>query len=138
MSLQIPLRSPKWSRQMNMKQNPVVVAMCLCLASCCGETSCEQCPDVLSLKEKYTELRNDLTLHTYYCGCDDRWHYFAIERRMAVFDDVTVITLPQDVAIPFAMRRYGTNRDRWQNIDCHGDWISSFGDSASGPPRNCR
>jgi hypothetical protein len=68
-------------------------------------------------------LRNDLTLYTYYCGSDDRWHYFAIKRHI-VMDDIVSIKLSQNVTIPFAMRKFSTNRNQWQTIDSYGDWIN--------------
>lgn len=110
---------------MNMKQKLILVALCLCLVGCCGEIYYEHCPDVLSFNTRYMALRNDLTIQTYYCGSDDRWHYFAIKRHIVVFDDIVGITLPQNVGIPFAIRKYSNNRDQWQTIDYYDDWINN-------------
>lgn len=107
-----------------MKQNLILVTLCMCLASCCGEKYYEQCSDILSFKKKYMALRNDLTLQTYYCGSDDIWHYFAIKRHIAVFDDIVGIKLSQNVKIPFTIRKHSTNKNQWQVIDCYGDWIN--------------
>ena len=48
----------------------------------CAHINYRHCPDEMALHTQFNVLRNDLLQATFYCGSDDVWHYFVVERRL--------------------------------------------------------
>lgn len=87
-----------------------------------GPTTCAFCPDLDSFRERFDFARNDSQLKAYYCGSDNCWHYFAIERRR-IFLRLDRYKIFSEIQLPFPVRPLGCISDEWTVINGHGDWL---------------
>ena len=119
--------------KMRVKKICIELLVCACLAAsiiACtyqGMSFCE-CPDIFIFQQRCNVLRNDLLSATYYCGSDDKWHYFAIEQRVLFVDELNGLKMPNSTVLPFAIRSFTLDRKQWLVVDDFADLFYGHSD----------
>ena len=96
------------------------------LVSGCAHINYRHCPDEMALHTQFNVLRNDLLQATFYCGSDDVWHYFVVERRLWFITIEDGLKAPAVIPLPFSIKPLSQERNTWVVIDGYTTWLDGL------------
>lgn len=92
----------------------------------CACINYRHCPDEMALHTQFNVLRNDLLQGTFYCGSDDVWHYFVVERRLWFIIIEDGLKSPATIPLPFSIKPLSKERNTWVVIDGYTTWLDGL------------